>query len=74
MDQTVTKPPVEAPLPLLGPRQYGSMNGLGLWSRVQAGDKVCPWPSKAARTVRVCGRVRLVNALSFGVGRHHYIT
>ena len=30
MDQTVTKPPVEAPL--LGPRQYGSVNWLGLWT------------------------------------------
>ena len=32
MDQTFAKPPVEAAGPALGPRQYGSMNWLGLWT------------------------------------------
>lgn len=32
MDQTVARPPVEAAGPVLGPRQYGAVNWLGLWT------------------------------------------
>jgi len=32
MDQTVTRPAVEAAPPGLGPRQYGAVNWLGLWT------------------------------------------
>jgi ABC-2 type transport system permease protein len=32
MDQTLSKPPVEAPIPRLGPRQYGAVNWIGLWA------------------------------------------
>lgn len=32
MDQTLSKPPVESPAPKLGPRQYGAVNWLGLWT------------------------------------------
>lgn len=32
MDQTATRPPVEAPVSPLGPRSYGAVNWLGLWT------------------------------------------
>ena len=32
MDQTLTKPPLDSAIPPLGPRQYGSVNWLGLWT------------------------------------------
>jgi ABC-2 type transport system permease protein len=32
MDQTLTKPPLDSAVPPLGPRQYGPVNWVGLWT------------------------------------------
>ena len=32
MDQTLTKPPLDSAIPALGPRQYGAVNWVGLWT------------------------------------------
>jgi ABC-2 type transport system permease protein len=32
MDQTLTKPPLDSSAPALGPRNYGAVNWLGLWT------------------------------------------
>lgn len=32
MDQTLTKPPLESAVPALGPRSYGAVNWIGLWT------------------------------------------